>query len=66
MSKPIQIRTQLVRDAFEVLAPGAPFIQFTYAVVPPIPKRLAGCTPKGSELIWMNVPPARVWVYRRD
>ena len=66
VTKPPKVRLQLIREAFDVLAPGAPFIQFTYAVVPPIPKRLCGCTPKGSELIWMNVPPARVWVYRRD
>jgi phosphatidylethanolamine/phosphatidyl-N-methylethanolamine N-methyltransferase len=66
VTKPLNVRTQLIRQAFDVLAPGAPYIQFTYAMVPPIPKRLCGCTPKGSELIWMNVPPARVWVYRRD
>jgi phospholipid N-methyltransferase len=21
---------------------------------------------EGSERIWMNIPPARIWVYRRD
>ena len=47
-----------------LLAPGAPFVQFTYAMVPPIPKALAGIKAEASELIWMNVPPARVWVYR--
>jgi phosphatidylethanolamine/phosphatidyl-N-methylethanolamine N-methyltransferase len=66
VTKPPKVRVHLIRDAFSLLAPGAPFVQFTYAVVPPIPKRLAGVTPRGSELIWMNVPPARVWVYRRD
>jgi phosphatidylethanolamine/phosphatidyl-N-methylethanolamine N-methyltransferase len=66
VTKPPKVRVQLIRDAFALMAPGAPFVQFTYAVVPPIPKRLAGVQPKGSELIWMNVPPARVWVYRRE
>jgi phosphatidylethanolamine/phosphatidyl-N-methylethanolamine N-methyltransferase len=48
------------------LRPEAPFVQFTYAVVPPIPKRLAGVRAQASERIWKNVPPARVWVYRKS
>ena len=47
------------------LAPGAPFVQFTYSVAPPIPKSLPGVTTEASERIWMNLPPARVWVYRK-
>ena len=43
---------------------GAPFVQFTYAMLPPIPKELSGVRAESSELIWMNLPPARVWVYR--
>ena len=53
------------RDAFTLAVPHAPFIQFTYAVVPPIPKSLAGVRAEPSERIWMNLPPARVWVYRK-
>ena len=43
----------------------APFVQFTYSVVPPIPKSLPGVSTEASERIWMNLPPARVWVYRK-
>jgi phosphatidylethanolamine/phosphatidyl-N-methylethanolamine N-methyltransferase len=43
----------------------APFVQFTYAVVPPIPKSVAGVRVEASERIWMNLPPARVWVYHK-
>ena len=56
----------LTRDAFAALAPGAPFVQFTYSVAPPIPKSLPGVSTEASERIWMNLPPARVWVYRKD
>jgi phosphatidylethanolamine/phosphatidyl-N-methylethanolamine N-methyltransferase len=66
VTKPLLTRVRLVRDAFAVLAPGAPFIQFTYSVVPPIPKSLPGVSTEASERIWMNLPPARVWVYRKD
>ena len=48
-----------------LMAPQAPFIQFTYAMVPPIPKALNGIKAEASERIWMNLPPARVWVYRK-
>jgi phosphatidylethanolamine/phosphatidyl-N-methylethanolamine N-methyltransferase len=54
-----------MRDAFMALAPGAPFVQFTYSVAPPIPKSLPGVSTEASERIWMNLPPARVWVYRK-
>ena len=47
------------------MAPGAPFVQFTYAMVSPIPMRPADVSAHASELIWQNLPPARVWVYRK-
>ncbi|MEH6951901.1 rRNA adenine N-6-methyltransferase family protein [Nitrobacter sp. NHB1] len=65
VTKPMLTRLKLIRDAFAALAPGAPFVQFTYSVVPPIPKSLPGISTEASERIWMNLPPARVWVYRR-
>ena len=66
VTKPMLTRLRLIRDAFLTLAPGAPFVQFTYSVVPPIPKSLPGVSTEASERIWMNLPPARVWVYRKD
>jgi phosphatidylethanolamine/phosphatidyl-N-methylethanolamine N-methyltransferase len=65
VTKPMLTRLKLIRDAFVALKPGAPFVQFTYSVVPPIPKSLPGVSTEASERIWMNLPPARVWVYRR-
>ncbi|MEH2511484.1 phosphatidylethanolamine/phosphatidyl-N-methylethanolamine N-methyltransferase [Nitrobacteraceae bacterium AZCC 1564] len=65
VTKPMMIRMKLMRDAFLKLEHGAPFIQFTYAVTPPIPKSLPGVHTQASERIWMNLPPARVWVYRK-
>jgi phosphatidylethanolamine/phosphatidyl-N-methylethanolamine N-methyltransferase len=66
VTKPMLMRLKLIRDAFSALAPGAPFVQFTYSVAPPIPKSLPGVSTEASERIWMNLPPARVWVYRKD
>jgi len=64
-TKPFKQRLQLVDEAFGLMAPDAPFVQFTYAVVTPIPKR-AAVQATGSSLIWQNLPPARVWVYRKN
>jgi phosphatidylethanolamine/phosphatidyl-N-methylethanolamine N-methyltransferase len=66
VTKPMLTRLKLMREAFLALAPGAPFVQFTYSVAPPIPKSLPGVSTEASERIWMNLPPARVWVYRKD
>lgn len=66
VTKPMRTRLKLIRDAFAAMSPGAPFIQFTYSVTPPIPKSLSGVRTQASDRIWMNLPPARVWVYRKD
>jgi phosphatidylethanolamine/phosphatidyl-N-methylethanolamine N-methyltransferase len=65
VTKPMLTRLKLIRDAFVALGPGSPFVQFTYSVAPPIPRSLPGVSTEASERIWMNLPPARVWVYRK-
>lgn len=66
LTKPVKTRLRLINDAFALLRPEAPFIQFTYSMTtPPIPKGLSGVNTEASERIWMNLPPARVWIYRK-
>jgi phosphatidylethanolamine/phosphatidyl-N-methylethanolamine N-methyltransferase len=65
-TKPLKTRLKLVHEAFALMLPGAPFVQFTYATVAPIPKALDRVRSEASERIWMNIPPARIWVYRKD
>lgn len=64
-TKPLQTRLRLLYEAFALMLPGAPFIQFTYAAYSPIPRRLDRVRAESSERIWTNIPPARVWVYRK-
>ena len=66
-TKPLEQRLDLLNAAHTMMHPGSPFVQFTYAVVPPIPERCdAGSyTASRSSRVWLNLPPARVWVYRR-
>jgi phosphatidylethanolamine/phosphatidyl-N-methylethanolamine N-methyltransferase len=64
-TKPLRTRLRLMSDAFGLLLPNAPFVQFTYAVVSPIPRTLPGVSAQSTERIWLNLPPAQVWVYRK-
>lgn len=63
-TKPLNWRMSLLEDAFSLMHSDAPFVQFTYAVVPPIPKESSDYTAQASGRVWLNLPPARVWVYR--
>jgi phosphatidylethanolamine/phosphatidyl-N-methylethanolamine N-methyltransferase len=69
-TKPEEQRLSLLVDAFLLTHPGAPFIQFTYATVSPMPLKLGGFasgdySSEVSRRVWMNLPPACVWVYRK-
>lgn len=61
---PMASRRALIDGALARLTPGAPLLQFSYGmhapVVPP-PGHTVSC----AALVWANLPPARVWVYRR-
>lgn len=64
-TKPEEQRLGLLHAAFEMMRPGSPFIQFTYATVSPMPLKAGGFEGAVSPRVWLNLPPARVWVYRK-
>lgn len=64
-TSPYEKRRALIMDALDRLAPGAPFIQFSYALVPPVKAEAGLFTVSKTGWILNNVPPARVWVYRK-
>ncbi len=61
---PMAKREALLADVLARLQPGAPFIQFSYRLRCPVPPP-AGTSVVQAAFILLNVPPARVWVYRR-
>ncbi|QFR34121.1 class I SAM-dependent methyltransferase [Ancylobacter sp. TS-1] len=63
-TRPVEERYSLLDQSFELSHPRAPFIQFTYAVVSPMPLAPERFDAHVSQRIWANLPPARVWVYR--
>jgi len=57
-------RNKLIQTAFELIAPNAPFVQFSYGLHSPVqPSSTVSVT--RAALVLFNLPPARVWVYRR-
>lgn len=62
---PVETREAFLAGVFKRLAPGAPFVQFSYRLKPPVAAP-SGVTLKRAAVIWLNVPPARVWVYRKN
>ncbi len=64
-TSPSEKRRALILSALDRLVPGAPFIQFSYALVPPVREEAGLFSLSRSGWIWNNVPPARVWVYRK-
>src|SRR5262249_51832880 len=48
-----------------VMKPGAEFIQFTYSLFSPLPRREFGLIGEPRATIFGNLPPARVWAFHR-
>jgi phosphatidylethanolamine/phosphatidyl-N-methylethanolamine N-methyltransferase len=68
LSMPAQVREAIVGAAFRILAPGAPYIQFTYGPKPPLPAETIetlGLRVEAGTKIWLNLPPARVYRFYR-
>lgn len=64
-NQPPHRRAAFASEAFSLMKPGSPLIQFTYAMASPLPRKQSGLTATVSDWVLRNIPPARVWVYRR-
>lgn len=60
---PAETRRALIESALDRLQLGAPYVQFSYGTKPSIPPT-ERYSVKRAAVIWLNLPPARVWVYR--
>src|SRR5262249_44539881 len=47
-TKPLRMRLRLLFEAFGLMSPGAPFVQFTYNAVAPLPERLDAARAEAS------------------
>lgn len=61
-------RRAVLAQVARVLAPGGVLVQYTYGLMPPVPRApAAGLGLAGRRVAWvpLNLPPAWVWRYRR-
>ena len=68
LSMPLAVRESIVGAAFQVLAPGATMVQFTYGAQPPLAADSLthlGLTVRPGVKVWRNLPPARVFRFYR-
>lgn len=66
LNKPDAQRLSLLEDAFSLMRPDGRFVQFTYGMHSPVPRDAAvDYEADVSAPVWFNLPPARVWIYRR-
>jgi phosphatidylethanolamine/phosphatidyl-N-methylethanolamine N-methyltransferase len=61
---PLARRRHYLEGVCRLLSPGSPLIQFSYGVQPPVMPP-PGHSVMRAALVWANLPPARVWVYRK-
>lgn len=66
LNKPERERLRLLTEAFGLMAPDGCFVQFTYGMTSPVPRKNTKLAfhAEVSAPVWLNLPPARVWVYR--
>lgn len=64
-TRPLPERVRLLEECLDLMPAGAPFIQFSYALVPPVPHGAGRFEIERTGWVVMNLPPARVWIYRR-
>lgn len=58
----------VMKNSLAVLAPGGRFVQFTYRTHSPVPPRVIkalGLRAWRYTRVWLNLPPAAIWVYER-
>lgn len=58
-------RRKLLNSALDMLAPGRPFVQFSYGVRSPVEGVAPDVQVHKTMWVWKNLPPARVWTYTR-
>ncbi|MFZ1470360.1 MAG: methyltransferase domain-containing protein [Paracoccaceae bacterium] len=68
LSMPEPLRHAIVQAAFAILGPRGCYVQFTYGSRPPLPPEMIdslGLKVNKGHKIWANLPPARVYRFRR-
>jgi phosphatidylethanolamine/phosphatidyl-N-methylethanolamine N-methyltransferase len=62
---PTALREHFINDVLSRLSPGRPMIQFSYGPFAPVPPKKGLWTVERYDFVLRNIPPARLWLYRR-
>jgi phosphatidylethanolamine/phosphatidyl-N-methylethanolamine N-methyltransferase len=65
VSLPNRVRDDIVKSAFAMLAPGGRFVQYTYGMFSPLPRKELGIAGRKVAFAGINLPPASIWRYTR-
>ena len=66
LTRPAAARARLIEAVLDRLLPGGSLVQFSYGLGPPVTAVAGRFTVRRSAFVLANLPPARVWVYRRS
>jgi phosphatidylethanolamine/phosphatidyl-N-methylethanolamine N-methyltransferase len=62
---PVPKRVAYVEDLLDRIPVGRPIVQITYGPVSPVPPGRGNYTVEHFDFILRNIPPSRLWIYRR-
>lgn len=62
---PVAKRIAYVEDLLDRIPAGRPVVQITYGPVSPVPPGRGNYTVEHFDFILRNIPPSRLWIYRR-
>lgn len=62
---PVERRVAYVEDLLDRLPAGRPIVQITYGPVSPVPVGRGNYSVEHFDFILRNIPPSRLWIYRR-
>ena len=59
-------RLSILEACTKTLGPGGRFLQFTYSPIPPFPSKKLGFSRRCLGRVWLNIPPAFIWEYKKN
>ena len=66
LNVPKTMREDIIVESLKRVIPGGPFVQISYGPNPPTKAVPGKYTVEKSDRIFRNIPPAGIWVYRKD
>jgi phosphatidylethanolamine/phosphatidyl-N-methylethanolamine N-methyltransferase len=66
LTRPAAARVSFIADVLDRVLPGGALIQFSYGLGPPVKAAPGNFSVSRAAFVLANLPPAHVWLYRRE